>query len=186
MFFYVHTYTHTHTLAPCRFPSLLGLHVTLWDLVPAGISAHQPFCLMSLEITSRVRGVGEAPTWSCLHPTRGVCTLLLPPQVWSERCPGLFLSQQHVLPGHGREQGHPRSPCAPGSLLKQHRRCSGGCATTVQTWVQLPPDQHSWGKILSALSLVANLGSSPEGLVHLQGSACVLYIFIFMQHLVPL
>lgn len=53
-------------------------------------------------------------------------------------------------------------------------------------WVQLPPSQHSWSQLLSAPSRASNPESSPEGLMHLQVSAYILYIFIFKWHLVPL
>ena len=87
----------------------------------------------------------------------------------------------------------PLALAAPGSLLNQHKHSSQGSATVVQTWGQqrrwwgqLPTGQHPWGQLLSALSLASNIDSSPEGLIHLQVSAYILYIFIFIWHLVPL
>lgn len=159
----------------------------MWLLVPAGISTHQPFLSMSLETT--VSGIWggtgiklPAPHWRYVHPAachlkqeaRDAQDPVLPPSSNTSQDPG----------------GTSASPLAltsPRSLLNQHGHCNRGNATMVQTWgwrrrwwVQLPPDQHPWGQLLSALSLASNLGSSPKDLIHLQVSAYIPYIFIFI------
>lgn len=92
--------------------------------------------------------------------------------------------------GPGGSSASPLAPTAPGILLKQHGHCSRGSAAVVQPGGRrggaANPRLAPLGTVLSALGLVSNIDSSPEGLIHLQVSAYILYIFIFVRHLVSL
>lgn len=92
--------------------------------------------------------------------------------------------------GPGGSSASPLAPTAPGILLNQHGHRNRGSAAVVQPggWRggAANPRLAPLGTVLSALSLVSNIDSSPEGLIHLQVSAYILHVFIFIRHLVSL